>query len=323
MAMQTETVGTMTSDRLNVPVISPARLSWGAIFGGTVAALSLWVLLYSLGLALGLSTVDPDDPAGSFRSSGIFTGIYGLIAPLIALFVGGLVAGRVSGVFEKGSDVIHGLLMWGMTTLLGTWLVMTVLGSLLSGAASAGKAALAAGGAAVGALAQGVEGAADLPGAVGVDAEDALAPINQRLRAEGKPAITAAQLQNTIRDAAQQSVRQGRVDRNTLTQSIAQNTALSQRDASELAGRLEAQLNQARSRIAEGARSAGQAAQQGAAKAADATGKAFWGVFGALLLGLAAAMAGARVGMNYGRRLFGEVERPSSPPVLREQSGHA
>ncbi len=327
MTMQTGTMGEGMNDRAdvraNVTTILPPRLSWGAIFGGAVAALSLWVLLYSLGLALGLSTVEPDDP-GSVRSSGIFTGVYGLIAPLIALFVGGVVAGRVSGVFEKGSDLIHGLLMWGMTTLLGTWLVITLLGSLVSGVASAGKAAVAAGGAAAGALAQGVEGASGLPGAVGVDAEDALAPINQRLRAEGKPSITAAQLQSTIRDGVQQSVRQGRVDRSILVQSIAQNTALSQRDADELAGRLEAQLNQARAQLTERARSAGQAAQGGALRAADATGKAFWGVFGALLLGLAAAMAGSRVGMNRGRRrLSPEPEGRVSPPVLREQSGHA
>jgi hypothetical protein len=322
MAMQTETEGALTTDRMNVRAGFRARLSWGAIFGGTVAALSLWVLLYSLGLALGLSTVEPDDP-GSVRSSGIFTGVYGLIAPLIALFVGGLVVGRVSGVFEKGSDLIHGLLMWGMTTLLGTWLVITLLGSLVSGVASAGKAAVAAGGAAAGALSEGVEGASGLSAAVGVDAEDALTPINRRLRAEGKPAITAAQLQGTIRQAVQQSISQGRVDRNTLVQSIAQNTALNQRDAEELAGRLETKLNETRAQLSERAKSAGRTAQAGALRAADATGKAFWGVFGALLLGLAAAMVGARVGLNRGRRVATEVERPSSPPVLREQPGHA
>ena len=322
MAMETGTVGAMAPEGMGVAGIVRARLSWGAIFGGTVAALSLWVLLYALGLALGLSTVEPDDP-GSVRSSGIFTGIYGLIAPLIALFVGGLVAGRVSGFFDRGSDFIHGLLMWGMTTLAGTWLVATLLGSVISGVASAGKAAVQAGGAAAGALAEGAQGAAGLPGTLGIDAEDALAPINQRLRAEGKPAITPAQLQSTIRDATQQAVRQGRVDRSTLVQSIAQNTALSQAEASELAGRLETQLNQARSQISETARSAGRAAQDGALKAADATGKAFWGVFGALLLGLIAAVAGARVGMNRVRRVSGTRDRPTGQPILREQPGHA
>jgi hypothetical protein len=41
----------------------PFKLSWGAIFGGTLVALGVWILLYALGLALGLSSVDPADRA--------------------------------------------------------------------------------------------------------------------------------------------------------------------------------------------------------------------------------------------------------------------
>jgi hypothetical protein len=70
-------------------------LRWGAIFAGAVAALASWALLVSLGLAIGLSTAKGG--AESLRASGIFTGIWGAISPLIALFVGGLVAGRASG----------------------------------------------------------------------------------------------------------------------------------------------------------------------------------------------------------------------------------
>ena len=70
------------------------RVSWGAIFAGAVTALALWLLLYSFGLAVGLTVIDPSD-TGSLKSSGIFTGIWGLVAPLVALFVGGLVAGAV------------------------------------------------------------------------------------------------------------------------------------------------------------------------------------------------------------------------------------
>jgi hypothetical protein len=322
MATQAGTVVAAEADTSDVTAIVPSRLSWAAIFGGAVAALAVWVLLYAFGLAVGLSTVNPDDP-GSLRSSGIFTGIWGLIAPLVALFVGGMVAGRVSGVLEKGSDLIHGLLMWGMTTLIGTWMVFNVLGSLVSGVAAAGKAAAQAGGMAAGALVEGAQGAAGLPAALGVNVDDALTPLNQRLQAEGKPSITAAQLENTIRDSTQRAVREGRVDRDMLVQSIARNTALGQTDAEELAARLETQINQARTRIADRAESVGEAARGGALKAADATGKAFWGVFGALLLGLVAAIGGARVGMMRGRRLWAAWETSARGPVLRDQPGHA
>jgi hypothetical protein len=42
-----------------------------------------------------------------------------------------------------------------------------------------------------------------------------------------------------------------------------------------------------------------QAAQTGALRAAEASGKAFWGVFGALLLGLIAAVIGGALGVPH------------------------
>ncbi len=75
---------------------TPVKVSWGAIFAGMVTSLGLWILLYSLGLALGLSTINPQD-ASSAGSSGFVTGLWRLICPLLALFVGGIVAGRGSG----------------------------------------------------------------------------------------------------------------------------------------------------------------------------------------------------------------------------------
>ncbi len=36
------------------------RIAWGGIFGVAVAALGIWALLYALGLALGLSSIDQD-----------------------------------------------------------------------------------------------------------------------------------------------------------------------------------------------------------------------------------------------------------------------
>jgi len=123
----------------------PLRVSWGAIFGGTVAALGLWLLLLTLGLALGLSSVEPSAP-GSMRGAGIFTGIWSLVSPLIALFIGGMVAARGAGVVTKLGGALHGLVMWGLTALAGTYLLMSVLSSVVGGIASVGKAAVGAAG---------------------------------------------------------------------------------------------------------------------------------------------------------------------------------
>jgi hypothetical protein len=288
----------------------PVKVSWSSIFAGTVTALGLWVLLYALGLALGLSNVNPQD-AGSAKSSGIFTGIWSLVSPLIALFVGGIVAGRGSGAQTKASGGIHGLVMWGLTTLLGLWMLSSLVSSLAGGLFSVGKSAVQATGSAVAAGASQAGGVGQAAKSFGLDADDALRPVNERLRAEGKPQVTAAQLESATRDAVQTSVREGRFDRQLLVSSLAEKTALSRSDAEQVAGRIETQFTAFKGQAGDTA----QQVQTGALKAADATGKAFWGVFGALFLGLISAVLGSSLGVSKRQRIYAEGEVVTTPPA--------
>jgi hypothetical protein len=288
---------------------TPFKLSWGAILGGAFVALGMWILLYSLGLALGLSSVDPGDP-GSARSAGIGTGVWSLIAPLIALFVGGYVASRTAGVVDKQGGALHGAVLWGLTTLAGTILMGMALSSLMGAVFSVGKSAAgAAGSAVVGAASQGDNAAQ----AFGLNADDALAPINQRLRQEGKPAITADQLQAATKDVVGTAVRTGNIDRNVLVSSIAENTKLSRQDAEEVATRVEQQFNQTKGQVGQKAEQVGQQVQQGALQAADKSGRVFWGIFGALLLGLVSSVLGATVGVSRRQRIHAEGTVKTTP----------
>jgi len=280
---------------------APVKLNWGSILGGALVALGVWVLLYALGLALGLSSVDPNDP-GSAKAAGIGTGIWSLIAPLIALFVGGAVASRTAGVLDKTGGALHGAVVWSLTTLLGVVLMGMALSNLLGAAVGVTKTAASAAGSAVQGAANNAGGIGQAAKSFGLDANDALQPVNQRLRAEGKPAITANQLEAATKDVVQDSVRQGRLDRDTLVSSIAENTRLSRRDSEDVANRVEQQWNQAQGKV-EGAK---QQVQQGALNAADKTGKAFWGIFGALFLGLISAVLGATTGVTRRQRVAAE-----------------
>jgi hypothetical protein len=297
-------------------VMDRPRFSWGAIIGGTVTALGLWILLYSFGLAVGLSSLNPGNP-GSARPAGIFTGVWALIAPLIALFIGGWVAGRGASVRARGAGATHGLVMWGLTTLLGASMIAVVTSALIGGAVSVGKAAVSAGGDAIGAAATGSGGAAKW---LGIDAQDAIGPINERLRAEGKPQITADQLQAATRDVAQTAVRDGKLDREVVVAAVVQHTNLSRADAEEIGDRIQTQVQQASGQIGNRLQAAAQQAQTGALKVGDATGKAFWGVFGALFLGLVAALAGGAAGAPGQPRPPGRerVTRPAAIATPRE-----
>ncbi|MFY2556447.1 hypothetical protein ACN469_02290 [Corallococcus terminator] len=277
---------------------SPFKLSWGAILGGTVVALGVLILLYSLGLALGLSSVDPSNP-GSARSAGIGTGIWGLIAPLIALFIGGFLAARTAGVVDKGGGAMHGAVMWGLTTIAGVVLMGMLVSTILGTALKATTGIVGATGAAVaGAASQGGNAAQ----AFGLDANDALGPVNDRLKADGKPTITANQLEAATKDIVTTAVRTGNVDRELLVTSIAENTRLSRADSEDVANRVQTQIDGAKAKVGQ----VGEQVQQGALQAADKTGRAFWGVFGALLLGLVASVLGAGLGVSKRQRVHAE-----------------
>ncbi|HVU53125.1 MAG TPA: hypothetical protein VHL80_20720 [Polyangia bacterium] len=270
-----------------------ARISWGAVFGGAVSALGLWLLLYAFGVALGLSTVDPNNPH-SLKGSGIFTGIWSVLSPLIALFVGGLVAGRLAGSFARGFGALHGLVMWGLVSVAGAFAVMAVVSSAVSGAAALGTAVAKGGGRAIEGMTKGVAGGT---ATLDIDWNAAVGPLNQRLTAEGKPTVTADQLRAATKDALESSMREGRFDRTVFENALAQNTALTQSDAQEVSQQVEAQINDLKGRVMDRAQVAADKARVGALKAADATGKAFWVVFGALVLGLCAAIAGGALGV--------------------------
>ncbi|GMU04425.1 hypothetical protein [Corallococcus caeni] len=300
----------------NIPAVpgSAYKLSWGAIFGGTFVALGVWILLSTLGLALGLSSVNPAN-ASSAKSAGIFTGIWSVIVPLVALFVGGLVAARSAGIVDKAGGAMHGAVLWGLTTIAGVVVLGMVLSNLLGAVFSVGKAAVgASGAAAVGA----VTGGGDVAKAVGLDANDALAPVNQRLRQEGKPAITPKQLEAATKDIITEGVRQGSVDRELLVSNIAQNTKLSRQDAEDVANRVEQQIDQAKGKAGQ----VGQQVEQGALKVADRSGRAFWGIFAGLLLGLVAAVLGATLGVSRKQRIRAEgavVTPPTTPTAPRRE----
>lgn len=277
---------------------TPFKLSWGAILGGTVVALGVLILLYSLGLALGLSSVDPSNPS-SARSAGIGTGIWGLIAPLIALFIGGFLAARTAGVVDKGGGAMHGAVMWGLTTIAGVVLMGMLVSTIVGTAVKATTGVVGATGAAVaGAASQGGNAAQ----AFGLDANDALGPVNERLKAEGKPTITANQLEAATKDIVTTAVRTGNVDRELLVTSIAENTRLSRADSEDVANRVQTQIDGAKAKVGQ----VGEQVQQGALQAADKTGRAFWGVFGALLLGLVASVLGAGLGVSKRQRVHAE-----------------
>ncbi len=254
------------------------RVSWGAIFGGTAVALGVWAMLFALGLAVGLSGIHPNE---SVRGEALFTGIWSILAPLIALFAGGYVAARLAGFADRTTGALHGAVLWGLTLLIGGFVMTTAMSTAVGGVATVGRAAVTGA----------VGGVGQVGKVLGIQTDDLLAPVNQKLRAQGKSPVTSEQLSQAVQSAAQTSLRQGRLDPEVFENALAQNTGLSRADVRELSGTLGERAQQTLGGV-----------QQAAATAASGIGKAMWGVFFGLLLGLISSVLGAIAGISAFRK---------------------
>lgn len=88
-----------------------SRVSWSALLAGAVVALTVYVSLGTLGVAIGLSTANVDAVGGN--SLAIGAAIWAAISLLVSLFMGGFVTSRSTVGERKDEAMIYGLLLWG------------------------------------------------------------------------------------------------------------------------------------------------------------------------------------------------------------------
>jgi|SRR2546423_7238681 hypothetical protein len=110
------------------------RVSWGGIFGGVLVAVGLLLLLAALGVAVGITAVDPAQAELSKVGTG--AAIWAGVSLLLALFVGGLVSTRIGATFDGSTGFFSGFLVWVVSLLLVAYLAASGVGSLASGAFS-------------------------------------------------------------------------------------------------------------------------------------------------------------------------------------------
>jgi len=108
------------------------KVSWGGIWGGVLVAIGLLLLLSVLGVAIGVTAVDPGDTQAESVGAGI--GVWGGLSLLIALFVGGMVSTRIGAIFDRTTGFFEGALVWAVSVLLMIYLATTGVGMLASGA---------------------------------------------------------------------------------------------------------------------------------------------------------------------------------------------
>lgn len=112
------------------------RVSWGAIFAGTVVAMALMVLFTTFGIAIGAAAIDPLYDNSPFSGIGVGSALYMIITQIIALIVGGFVAARLAGVPRVTASILHGAAVWSLATLLLAWAAIAGGAAIFNAASS-------------------------------------------------------------------------------------------------------------------------------------------------------------------------------------------
>ena len=265
-------------------------LRWSAVFAGTACSVGFWMLLQFLGVGIGLAAINVDD-VGSLRGASVGTTIWTLVSPLIAMFFGGLIAGKLSQSFDRKLAGAHGLVMWALTSVLGLCATIWMISMIAGGAARSG--------AAFDATRNRMSWTSDqyVPGMMlsemGIDASTLLPPINQQLSAQDKPTITAAQLEAAMRGVIRSGIARGDFDQELLVEQLVATTRLTPADAIEVERQIEARVPGLTQPHGVEHR-----AERYVLGAADAAGKGLTTVGFSLLLSLIASVLGAMAGLR-------------------------
>jgi hypothetical protein len=272
------------------PAPARSRVSWGAVFAGTVTAIIVLVLLQLLMLWLGLAAIDPAVEPRPFEGVGTAAAIGTMIATAIALFVGGVVAGRTANLVNSGDVIIHGLLTWAVVTLASAYFAATAVGALVSGTVGVvgqGLGALGQGAAMIAPdVAERVESVVDAQGGLLDEFQEDMEPLWTDPTARRELQTVVSRILRTggptVSDA----------DRQDLVAVIADNTDLSEAEASDLVDDWIERYEEGQEALAQAEddlREAGQAAADALATAS------MWALIG-LVVGAVIAILGARVG---------------------------
>jgi hypothetical protein len=254
------------------------RVSWGAIIGGTVAAISILLLLNLLGIGIGASTIDPMQGDQPGKGMAIGAGIWFVLSFLIALAVGGWASGRFVGVPNKKDGMLHGFLTWGLTTMVLLWALTTAIGGLIGGATSVlGKTASMA-----------VQGAKSTAPTVSGIVQQATGVTPQQIQQQAGDLVSDPSFQAFVSGV----MRDGQAnpqDRANLARVMSERRGMSEADAN-------AQIAQWQQQIAKTKQQVEQRAVQTEDKAATGVSGTALVTFAALLLGAIAATVSGGLG---------------------------
>ena len=314
----TETITTETHAGLPLK-----RISWSAVFAGVIGALIVHILLTLLGTAIGATTVDPQQEQNPLQHLGTGALIWTGLSMLIAMAVGSYLAGRLA----QREGALHGLLMFGLSTLFTIWLAVSLASSLIGGAFNIIGAGFQAAGSGISAAAPTVtDYAKQKLQENNINLDDLQNELQTTLRQTGKPELQPENLQQDVNSEANNAENQAKntaqnpqnadtditkwisgvmnrhsdtlqaADRDALKNIIKARTGKSDQEVEQIVSQTEQSYQKAMQQYQQLKQQAEQKAREAAEQAAAATAKASWYAFFMLLIEAVLAAVMGRIG---------------------------
>ncbi len=181
-------------------VVAPLdRVRWASVLAGLATTLTAMIFFAVLGIAVGLSTFDANNPT----NFGVGAGIYGAISALISFFLGGWMAARTAAVAGSNNAVLNGVMVWLVTIPFIVNILGAGIGTLLG---TATEVATAATGAAAQVAAPLVEEAANTQATAVAGTDNTGATGAQATTVPGDAAATLPPVQATVVTGAQGAI---------------------------------------------------------------------------------------------------------------------
>ncbi|HEJ7829349.1 TIGR04086 family membrane protein [Serratia marcescens] len=299
------------------------QVSWGSILAGSAVALVTYLIFSLLGTAIGAQAVDMMQKGNPLSGFGTGTGIWLLVSTLASLAAGAFVAGRTAP--NRGG--LHGLLSWAITTLLTTWLVVSLASGVVGLAGSAVGKGLSLAGSGLAAapnVGEGLKQQLDKKG-ISLDWGSLENQLNATLKQTGKPELDPARLEqkadratadgkqsamDAAADPAQAAselkqwfdrIKQSgeptlsAADKDALVNIVAARTGKSRDEASQIVDNYAQAYQQAVQKVEKLKAEAEQKAREAADEAAKQLSRAAWGSLLMLLLGAALSAGVGRI----------------------------
>jgi hypothetical protein len=267
------------------------RISWAAIFGGVIMIIVTQLLLSMLGAGIGLGTINVNAGGTPNASSfGIGAGNWWVISSIIALCFGGYVAAWFAGIEARFDGVLHGLVAWGIATILVLYLLTSAVGSIIGGGFSALGSVTSAAGSGVKEAAQPlVQSAGVSPDMIQQQAQAYLQPTD--------PDPTTMSPQDAQKEVARNLMTYAKGDpdaeaaKQQIIRIMAAQMHISQDEATKRFNDAQAKLQQQKDQAA-------QAAKNAADASASAASTTSFAAFADLLLGAIAAAVGGSLAVQ-------------------------